>query len=177
MVDSTKLRVGRESTSALFCCRCLLSGIRAEEAVPIWGMAKGNEEWQDYESVSKPLLSRGQISSMHISFSIANDKVKSHIRGLGKCIKYLKSIVQSITTPILYLRHIPYSFTPASNFTFLSLEFTSSGKPFPRHPQTRSHPLLSVVTGLALFHSMWHNCDELFMQYLISDFPPRLQVL
>lgn len=115
VADSTKLyfllklRVGRESTPALFCCRCLLSGIRAEEAVPIWGMAKGNEEWQCYESVSKPPLGRGQISSLHISFSIASDKVKSHIRGLGKCIKYLKSTVQSITTTILYLRRIPYS--------------------------------------------------------------------
>lgn len=69
------------------------------------------------------------------------------------------------------------SFTPASNFTFLSLEFTSSGKPFPWHPQTRSHPPLSVVMGHVLFHSMWHTCNELFMQYLISDFPPRLQVL
>lgn len=72
-----------------------------------------------------------------------------------------------------FLISIP--FTHASAFTSCSLEFTSSGKPFPWYSQTISHYLLFAVMALVLSHSMLHNCNELFMQYLISGFPPRLQ--
>ena len=75
----------------------------------------------------------------------------------------------------LFIIIVSIPFTPASTLTSCSLGFTSSGKPFPWYSQTRSHYLLFAVVGLVLSHSMQHKCNELFMQYLISGFPPRLQ--
>lgn len=161
-------------TAALFCSLCLHSGIQPEEAVPIRRMAKGNEERQDLELLSKPLFRYGQINSIHIPFAIANDKVRSHVRGLAECVKYLESIVQSITT-VVSQSHPLFQFllpSSASTFTSLSLEFTSLWKAFLCCLQTRSHPLPSAVMGLVLFHSMWQSYNELLMQHLMSDFPP-----
>lgn len=67
-----KLWVGHGLTPALFGSACLLHpGILAEAEVPIWGMAKGSEEWRDEELLSEPPLSHQKINSMHIPFATA----------------------------------------------------------------------------------------------------------
>lgn len=104
-----------------------------------------------------------KINSMHIPLATANDKVKSHVNGLGKCVKYLESIVQSITTPILFLNFIPYfnSFYLCLKLHFSQLRMHFLRKAF-RYPHTQSHPLLSAVVVLVLFCGTWHICNELF---------------
>ena len=99
-----------------------------------------------------------------------------HVHGLEQCVKYLESIVPPVTllVCISLASFISIPCTPASAFTFLSWEFTFLGKPFLRYSQMSSQPLLSAVTGLVLFHSMWHNCNELLTQCLMSNVPPRL---
>lgn len=104
-----------------------------------------------------------KINSMHLPLATANDKVKSHVNGLGKCVKYLESIVQSITTPILFLNFIPYfnSFYLCLILHFSQLRMHFLRKAF-RYPHTQSHSLLSAVVVLVLFCGTWHICNELF---------------
>jgi hypothetical protein len=97
--------------------------------------------------------------------------------GLESIFKYLESIVQFMTTSIVYLSCIAYFSALHSclkrYFSGLGIHF-AQGR-FPWHPQVRSYLLLPIVMVLVLLQDTWHNCNYL-CSYLIPEFLPRLKV-
>lgn len=179
MVDNTKLYfvsgLWTDSHSGLFVFFILGSRLKTPSQNRVWQREMRNGRTRNHFQILCSVMDRSIPCTFHLPPPLANSSPTSvgweSVSSICNQQCNLSQLLFSISAAFLF--SIP--FTPASTFTSCSLEFTSSGKPFPWYSQTRSHYLLFADMGLVLSHSMLHNCNELFMQYLISGFPPKLQ--
>lgn len=145
---------------SLFVFFILGSRLKTPSQNRVWQREMRNGRTRNHFQILCSVMDKSIPCTFHLPTPLANSSPTSvGWESVSRICNQQCNLSQLFSISAAFLISIP--FTRASTFTSCSLEFTSSGKPFPWYSQTRSHYLLFAVMGLVLSHSMLHNCNYL----------------